>query len=73
MISTIGAPQASESLRRFVAEGCQQQPDDAGVDLGDTHKFESRYLDRLIGPLPEAEALYRQRSPIHHVDKLPAP
>jgi dipeptidyl aminopeptidase/acylaminoacyl peptidase len=39
----------------------------------DTHKFESRYLDRLIGPLPEAEALYAARSPIHHLDRLACP
>jgi dipeptidyl aminopeptidase/acylaminoacyl peptidase len=39
----------------------------------DTHKFESRYLDELIGPLPQAEALYGQRSPINHVDKLTCP
>jgi dipeptidyl aminopeptidase/acylaminoacyl peptidase len=39
----------------------------------DTHKFESRYLDRLVGPWPEAEAVYRRRSPIHHVDQINAP
>jgi dipeptidyl aminopeptidase/acylaminoacyl peptidase len=39
----------------------------------DTHKFESRYLDRLIGPYPQAAALYRQRSPIHHTDRLSRP
>lgn len=39
----------------------------------DTHKFESRYLDRLIGPLPQAEALYHSRSPINHLDRLACP
>ncbi|HEX3208495.1 MAG TPA: prolyl oligopeptidase family serine peptidase, partial [Geminicoccaceae bacterium] len=39
----------------------------------DTHKFESRYLDRLVGPWPEARDLYRARSPIHHVDRLSCP
>ena len=39
----------------------------------DTHKFESRYLDLLIGPLPETEKLYRDRSPIEHVDALNCP
>jgi dipeptidyl aminopeptidase/acylaminoacyl peptidase len=39
----------------------------------DTHKFESRYLERLVGPWPEAAALYRARSPIHHVDRLSCP
>ncbi len=35
--------------------------------------FESRYLDGLIGPLPQAEALYRERSPIGHVSELTCP
>lgn len=39
----------------------------------DTHKFESRYLDRIIGPLPESEALYRERSPINYTDQLDCP
>ena len=39
----------------------------------DTHKFESRYVDRLVGPLPEAEALWRDRSPINHTDRLNCP
>lgn len=39
----------------------------------DTHKFESRYLDRLVGPYPERLDLYRERSPIYHADGLCCP
>ena len=39
----------------------------------DTHKFESRYLDSLIGPYPERKELYYERSPIHFVERLRAP
>lgn len=39
----------------------------------DTHKFESRYLDGLIGPYPERKDLYEARSPIHFTDKLSCP
>jgi dipeptidyl aminopeptidase/acylaminoacyl peptidase len=56
---------------------------DAGISyfgIGDllafaaeTHKFESRYLDRLIGPLPDAEQTYRDRSPSRHVDRMSVP
>ena len=46
---------------------------DAEALARDTHKFESRYLDRLIGPYPERADLYRERSPIHHVERLRAP
>lgn len=38
-----------------------------------THDFESRYLDTLLGPWPEAEHRYREQAPIHHVDKIRAP
>ncbi|HEY9603617.1 MAG TPA: S9 family peptidase [Allocoleopsis sp.] len=39
----------------------------------DTHKFESRYLDGLIGPYPERKDLYEKRSPIHFTDQLSCP
>ena len=39
----------------------------------DTHKFESRYLDRLVAPYPEGREVYLQRSPIHHLDRLSCP
>lgn len=47
------------------------------VDLAamarETHKFEARYLDGLVGPWPEAAAVYRQRSPLTHASQLSAP
>ncbi len=46
---------------------------DAETLAQDTHKFESRYLDRLIGPYPERADLYRERSPIHYVEQLDVP
>jgi dipeptidyl aminopeptidase/acylaminoacyl peptidase len=46
---------------------------DAEALATDTHKFESRYLDGLIGPYPGAKDLYRERSPIHYADRLSAP
>ncbi|PYY36428.1 prolyl oligopeptidase family serine peptidase [Curtobacterium sp. MCBD17_030] len=39
----------------------------------DTHDFESRYTDGLVGPLPEAEHLYRERAPLHNVSRLRTP
>ena len=39
----------------------------------DTHKFESRYLDNLVGPWPEARATYEARSPLNSLDGLTAP
>jgi len=39
----------------------------------DTHKFESRYLDRIVGPYPGSRDLYLERSPINHVERLSCP
>lgn len=39
----------------------------------ETHKFESHYMDWLIGPYPAARERYRARSPIHHVQRLSCP
>jgi len=39
----------------------------------DTHKFEARYLDRIVAPWPEGRAVYEERSPIHHLDRLNSP
>ena len=39
----------------------------------ETHKFEARYLDRLVGPYPARRDLYIDRSPIHHGEDLSCP
>ena len=39
----------------------------------DTHKFESKYLDRLIAPYPSDIAIWQERSPINNIDKISAP
>jgi dipeptidyl aminopeptidase/acylaminoacyl peptidase len=41
--------------------------------LVDSHKFEARCLDILVGPYPAMKPLYEERSPIHHVDRLVCP
>jgi len=46
---------------------------DLEVLAHDTHKFESRYTDGLVGPYPAARDVYRARSPIHAVDRLSCP
>ncbi len=46
---------------------------DLSALAAETHKFESRYLDRLVGPYPEEEARYKARSPIHHIEDLSCP
>jgi dipeptidyl aminopeptidase/acylaminoacyl peptidase len=39
----------------------------------ETHKFESRYNDSLLGALPEAASVWRERSPIFHADRIHDP
>ena len=39
----------------------------------ETHKFESRYLDGLVGPLPEAAEVYEARSPVAHAEGITEP
>jgi dipeptidyl aminopeptidase/acylaminoacyl peptidase len=46
---------------------------DLEILAADTHKFESRYLDGLVGPYPDAKTIYDERSPIHHTDRLSRP
>jgi dipeptidyl aminopeptidase/acylaminoacyl peptidase len=46
---------------------------DLEVLARETHKFESRYLDGLVGPLDERRDLYLERSPVHHVERLACP
>jgi dipeptidyl aminopeptidase/acylaminoacyl peptidase len=57
----------------FTAGASYYGVSDLEVLARDTHKFEARYLDRLIGPYPDARDQYRTRSPIHFVDRLVCP
>lgn len=57
----------------FTAGATRYGVSDLTALAADTHKFESRYLDRLVGRWPEDEAIYRDRSPINHTDKLSCP
>ena len=57
----------------FTAGASQYGVADLEALATDTHKFESRYLDSLIGPWPEAKSIYKARSPIHHVQGFTAP
>ncbi|MDX6278835.1 MAG: hypothetical protein QOJ72_2963, partial [Nocardioidaceae bacterium] len=58
----------------FVA-GCARYPviDLVAFASGETHDLESRYLDSIVGPLPECAEIYRERSPANRADQLHAP
>ena len=57
----------------FAAGASHYGVSDAEALARETHKFESRYLDQLLGPYPEMADLYRERSPVHHTDRLSCP
>jgi len=57
----------------FAAGASYYGVSDLGALARETHKFESRYLDRLVGPYPERRDFYQQRSPIYSVDRLSCP
>lgn len=65
--------QALSTTDVFAAGASHYGVADLSALARDTHKFESRYLDGLVGPWPEAEAVYRERSPIEHTDGLSSP
>jgi dipeptidyl aminopeptidase/acylaminoacyl peptidase len=62
------------AFRKVFAAGASHYGiSDCAVLAQDTHKFESRYLDTLIGPYPERRDLYAERSPLHHLEGLDRP
>ena len=68
---TSGLRDATEAV--FAAATSYYGVSDLRPFVTDTHDFESRYLDGLIGPLPAAEALYERRAPVGHVTPLTCP
>ncbi|WP_232662564.1 S9 family peptidase [Pseudonocardia sp. TRM90224] len=57
----------------FATGGSHYGIADLEAIAAESHKFESRYTDQLVGPYPEARDLYVERSPIHHVDRFTRP
>jgi dipeptidyl aminopeptidase/acylaminoacyl peptidase len=69
-----GAPGADGTMERvFAAVASYFGVTDLRAFAQHTHDFESRYLDGLIGPLPESEALYAERAPVGHVNDATCP
>lgn len=58
---------------RFAAGISRYGVADLRALAADTHDFEARYLDGLVGPLPEAEPVYVDRSPLSHLDRFTTP
>ncbi len=62
------------AFREVFAAGCSLYGvADLEALARDTHKFEARYLDSLVGPYPERRDLYVERSPVHNTDELECP
>ena len=57
----------------FRAGACRYGVADLGSLAQDTHRFEARYLDGLVGPWPVAKATYTDRSPLQHADRIRCP
>lgn len=57
----------------FRAGGCRYGVADLSALAIDTHRFEARYLDGLVGPWPVAKATYDARSPLQHADRIRCP
>jgi dipeptidyl aminopeptidase/acylaminoacyl peptidase len=65
---------AALTFRDYFAGGASHYGvSDAAALARDTHKFESRYLDWLIGPYPAEAARYKERSPADHAERLKRP
>lgn len=57
----------------FKAGCCKYGISDITLLAKETHKFESRYPDRLIGEYPKDKAVYEERSPLFSADKITCP
>jgi len=57
----------------FKAGVCLYPVSDCEALTQETHKFEAFYLEKLIGPYPQEQAIYRQRSPLHYLEQLTTP
>lgn len=57
----------------FTAGASHYGVSDLGRLATETHKFESRYMDSMVGPWPEAKARYEERSPLMHIERVKRP
>ena len=72
-VGLLGGPGGSRERGVFAAVASYFGVSDLRAFAEHTHDFESRYLDGLIGPLPESEALYAERAPVGHVNDATCP